>query len=276
MGLPGKPVDDGQTLQYLLGRDDIEVVGITTSFGNGTIDEVHPATEQLLRDLGRTDIPLFKGAGERGQPPTDAARFLAETAAKYPGEMTLLAIGPVGNLRGAAELDPSFYAQIKQIAVMGGYLEPLPMAGWEDVPERNLAGDPEGSYGLLHAACPVMLINAHICLQAPFGLSQLAPIEETDPKAHGILRAYLLACETPHMAPQDYLWDLLPAVYISYPDLFDENWVGIRSTVADLETGTLVVGSKEEGAPVNMPTAIRDVDRFYDILYEAWAKAPLR
>ena len=163
MGLPGKPVDDGQTLQYLLGRDDIELMGITTSFGNGTIDEVHPATEQLLRDLGRPDIPLFKGAGERGQPPTDAARFLAEMAATHPGEITLLAIGPVGNLRGAAELDPGFYAKIKQIAVMGGYIQPLPIAGWEDVPERNLAGDPEGAYGMFHAACPVTLMNAHVC-----------------------------------------------------------------------------------------------------------------
>ncbi len=65
MELPCKPVDDGQTLLYLLGRSDIELMGVTTTFGNGTIDEVYAATEELLHDLGREDILLLKGEGER-------------------------------------------------------------------------------------------------------------------------------------------------------------------------------------------------------------------
>jgi len=109
MGLPRKEIDDGLTLLSLLGRPDVELLGLTTTFGNGAIDEVHPATEKLPRDVGRADIPLRKGEGERGQPPTDAARFLAETAASRPGEITLLATGPLGNLRAAAELDPAFF-----------------------------------------------------------------------------------------------------------------------------------------------------------------------
>lgn len=283
MGLPGKPVDDGQTLLYVLGRSDIELMGVTTTFGNGTIDEVYAATEELLHDLGREDIPLLKGEGKRGQPPTDAARFLAETAASHPGEITLLAIGPLGNLRAASELDPDFFRNLKGIVIMGGYLHPLPIPGWEDVPELNLASDPEAAFVVLNAplrqtqdaACPVTLMNAHICLQAPFGLPELAPIEQFDPKAYGILRDYLLTCESPHLAPRDYLWDLLPAVYISYPELFDNNPVWIGSTVADLETGTTVIGDDGDGAPINMPTRILDVDRFYAILYDAWGRVSL-
>ncbi len=283
MGLPGKPVDDGQTLLYLLGRSDIELLGVTTTFGNGTIDEVYAATEVFLHDLGREDIPLLKGEGKRGQPPTDAARFLAETAASHPGEITLLAIGPLGNLRAASELDPDFFHNLRGIVIMGGYLHPLPIPGWEDVPELNLASDPEAACVVLNAplrrtqdaACPVTLMNAHICLQAPFGLPELAPIEKSDPKAYCILRDYLLTCETPHLAPRDYLWDLLPAVYISYPDLFDDNPVRVRSTVADLETGTIDIGDDEDGALINMPTRILDVDRFYAILYDAWGQVSL-
>jgi hypothetical protein len=45
--------------------------------------------------------------------------------------------------------------------------------------------------------------------------------------------------------------------------------------VTDLETGTLVIGQEGLGAPINMPTRILDVNRFYTILYEAWSKAPL-
>ena len=71
------------------------------------------------------------------------------------------------------------------------------------------------------------------------------------------------------------MWDLLPAVYISYPELFDNNPVWVRSTTGDLETGTIVTGDEVDGALINMPTRILDVDRFYAILYDAWAQAPL-
>jgi len=281
MGVPGKPIDDGQTLLYLLGRPDIDVLGVTTTFGNGTIDQVYPATERLLRAAGRSDIPLWRGAGRRGQAPTEAARFLAETAAAHAGEITLLAIGPLGNLRAAAQLDPNFFHNLKQIVCMGGYLHPLEIPGWEDVGELNLASDPEAASIVINAPLrrgpesggPLTLMNAHVCLQAPFGLPELAPIERYGPEVYRMWRDYLLSWGAGNGASSEYLWDLLPAVYISAPKLFDANPVWIRSTVKDLETGTLVIDNKGEGARVNMPTRILNVDRFYAILYEAWARA---
>ncbi len=273
-GVPGKPIDDGQTLLYLLGRPDIELLGVTTTFGNSTIDDVHPATERLLREAGRDDIPLQRGAAQRGQTGTAAARFLAETVAARPREISLLVLGPPGNLRAAAQIDPAFFSNLKQIAVMGGYLHPLELPGWEHVGEVNLSGDPEAAYDLLHAACPVTVMNAHICFAAPFGLAELAPIEAYDPRAFRIQRDYLLACEANHLLARDFLWDLLPAIYLSYPYLFDNAATWIKSTVADLETGMLVPGKPGQGALVNMPGRILDVERFYDILYAAWAAAP--
>jgi inosine-uridine nucleoside N-ribohydrolase len=276
MGVPGRPIDDGQTLLYLFGRPDIELVGITTSFGNGPIDEVHGATEKLLRDLGREGIPLVQGEGERGQAPTAAASFLAETAAASPGEISLLALGPVGNLYAASKLDPAFWDNLKQIVVMGGYLHALPGSNWENVPELNLSSNPEAASALLNASCLVTLMNAHVCLDAPFGLPELERLEQW--RGSSIYRSlydWLLQCEIGPGQPGDYLWDLLPAVYISHPELFDEHPVWIRSTVPDMETGTLLPGQEGDGALINMPTRIQDVDRFYAILYEAWSQVPV-
>lgn len=67
-----------------------------------------------------------------------------------------------------------------------------------------------------------------------------------------------------------YLWDLLPAVYISHPELFDEKLVVVRSTVSDLETGTLVIADDREGARINMPARILDVGQFMAVLFAAW------
>jgi purine nucleosidase len=277
MGLPFKEIDDGLTLLYLLGRPDVEILGVTTTFGNGTIDEVYPQTERLLRDVGHPDIPVYEGEGQRGQPPTEAARFLAETASRHPGEVTLLATGPLGNLRAAAELDPAFFHHVKQIACMGGYIQPLRI-GWRDVSELNLSKDPEAASAVLNARCPVTLMNAQACLQAAFGLCDLLRIRHWGRYTRRTVRNWLLTCAIYCGVPLFYLWDLLPAIHISHPELFDPNPVQVHSTVADLETGTLVFSAgedKEEGACINMPTHILDLEQFRAILFKAWRRVPL-
>ncbi len=269
MGISYREVDDGLTLLYLLGCPDIEVVGITTTFGNGTIDEVHPVTEALLEDVGREDIPLYRGAGEADQAPTPAAHFLAETVAAHPGEISVLAIGPVGNLRGAAQVNADFFKQVKEIALMGGYLRPL-RVGKREVDELNLASDPRAAFDVLHAPCPVTVMNAHTCLQAPFQEEHLSKLSHWRAETLQILRQWLEAMEAACGLSVFYLWDLLPAVYFSHPELFDENPVCITSTVEDLQTGTLVIGEQGEGSRVNMPSTIVDRERFMQVLFQAW------
>ena len=268
MGQPYREVDDGLTLLYLLGRSDIELMGITTTFGNGPIEQVHPLTEQLLRDIRREDIPLFKGEGQRGQPPTEAARFLAETAAAHPGEITLLATGPLGNLRAAAELDHNFFGNLKHIRIMGGYLHPLRI-GWRSVAELNLACEPEAAHAVLNAPCPVTLMNAHTCLQGSFTWLDLRRIRHWGPKTHRVLRQWLLTLAIGKGLPRFYLWDLLPAVHISHPEMFENNPVWVRSTVQDLETGSIILADEGEGARINMPTRILAPHPFKEILFEA-------
>lgn len=272
MPLPGMPVDDGQTLLYLLGRPDLELLGVTTTFGNGSIDQVWEATTRLLRGLGRGDIPLVRGAGSSGEGPTAAARFLAETAAAFPGEVSLLVLGPHANLRGAASLDPGFYANLRQVACMGGYLRPLPGPSWSAVHELNLSADPEGAWMTLNAPCPVTLMNAQVCLDAPFHLDELAPLAAFDQRLYRVLADFVQHGIALGRVPADYLWDLLPAVALTHPELFSDERVWLRSTVADLAEGRLVLGAAGAGAQITMPERIRDVARFYQILYEAWSR----
>jgi len=271
MGQPYQEVDDGLTLLYLLGRPDIDLLGITTTFGNGPIDRVYPLTQQLLRDLGREDIPLFKGEGERGQAPTEAAHFLAESVDRYPGEINLLAIGPLGNLRAASTLNSDFLGNLKQVAIMGGYLHDLRL-GWRRSGEINLSRDPEASFAVLNAGSPVTLMNAHICLQAAFTWADLHRVRNWGPETRRLLRQWLLALAARRGIPRFYLWDLLPALYIEFPELFDENPIWIRSAVKDLETGSIILGDESSGAQVNMPSSIVDPVKFKRILFEAWSR----
>ncbi len=274
LGLPWKEIDDGLTLLYLLGRPDIQLLGVTTTFGNGNIGEVQKQTEQLLRDQGRGDIPVVEGAGARGQGPTAAARFMTDTAAAAPGTVTLLATGPLGNLRAAAQLDPGFFRNLRQIICMGGYLYPLRL-GWRDLPELNLSADPEAAYSVLHAHCPVTLMNAQVCLQATFGWRDVRQAGFWNRDMRRMVRRWLLGFGLHVGVPVFYLWDLVPAVYVSHPELFEENPVKVHSTATDLETGKLVLTGNGAGAWVNMPKHILDAERFKALLFEAWQRQAL-
>jgi inosine-uridine nucleoside N-ribohydrolase len=278
MGLPGQEIDDGLTLYYLLGRPDVELVGVTTTFGNGRIDRIYPQTERMLRALQRTDIPVWRGAGQRHStrgadaPDNKAAQFLTETAAAFPGEITLLATGPLGNIQAAVELDPAFLSHLKQIVCMGGYLGPLRI-GWRNLRELNFSYDPEASHAVLSQTdCPIVLMNGHVCLQAAFDRHDLARMSGWKYDVHRVTRNWLWFFGLVFGVPRFYLWDLLPAVYISHPELFDTNVVWVRSTVADLESGSLVTGDEGTGVPIQMPTQILDPDRFKETLFEAWSR----
>jgi purine nucleosidase len=269
LGLPTKEIDDGLALFYLLGSPEIELLGVTTTFGNGSIDQVYSQTQKLTASLGREELTVKKGAGARGEGSTAASRFLVEMASAYPGEVVLLATGPLGNLRAAQEIDPAFVSKLKAIACMGGYLGPVTI-GRRQVSELNLSADPEAAFQVLNARCPVTLMTAQICLQAPFAWRDLPKLKFWSRKTRSYVRNWLLLhgifCGIGHF----YLWDLLPAVFISYPELFNHNPVFLRSSVEDLETGTLIPETSSTGGGINMPALILDPDRFRDILFKSW------
>ena len=274
-GVSGKPIDDGQTIIYLLGRDDIEILGITTTFGNSTIDDVYPATCWLMEQLGRTDIPVLKGASDYTTGETEASGFLAEKAAEYPGEINLVAIGTMANLKTTWTMNPDFFGNLKQILTMGGYLHRLPYKGWAHVGEVNFSGAGEAAWQVFRADCPVVIMNAHICFAMPFGQKELDPIALHDRRQFLIMKELLLASAEHLEDAQDYLWDLLPALYISYPELFNERIVMIDSTPEEIEEGYLREGYLREGktgAEVIMPDHVVDIDRCYRIMYAAWGK----
>lgn len=270
-GLPKLPIDDGQTIIYLLGRSDIEIIGITTTFGNSGIDDVYPATCELIEKLGRADIPVLRGAADYKTGKTEASEFLIRMAAEHKGEINLIAIGTMANLKTASDFDPEFFKNLCQITTMGGYFHQLPYKGWCDVKEVNFSGDGEAAWRVFRAECPLVIMSAHICFALPFGIRELAPFADWNLEHYFTMLDLLLESSEFLEDAQDYLWDLLPAVYLSYPELFPERRVKISSSPQEIETGILSTGT--DGAEVNVPEYIEDVQKCYAIIYEAWNKA---
>lgn len=140
-------IDDSIAIMLALASPELEVMGITTVSGN---IEVHSATEntfQTLMLMDRPDIPVYKGAevplsrpfhdatdthgldglGETFLPKTGlkaqnghAVDFILESIRNNPGEITLIALGPLTNIALALRRDVQTMSKVKEFIVMGG------------------------------------------------------------------------------------------------------------------------------------------------------------
>ncbi len=274
LGIWNKDIDDGLTLLFLLGRKDVDLLGVTTTFGNSTIEEVDHKTRDLVAKLGQDQIPVSRGAGYRGQSGMPAAELLVHAADQHPGELVILATGPLGNLRAAHEIDSDFFDKVKQIACMGGYLGPVRM-GRRDVKELNLSADPEASLLVLNAPCSVVLMSAQICFQAPFFWRDLARLRFWSLGFRWNFVRWLTLHAVFTGLNHFYLWDLVPAVYLTCPEIFSGPSVRLESTVEDLENGDLILGEGLQDNQIFLPDRILDYEKFQQHLIESWRRVKI-
>lgn len=142
-------IDDAVALMLALRSPDVRVEAITTVCGNVALDKVIRNVFTILDTLG-ADVPVYAGTtrplvaswtsetvhGEDGlgnyteRPPTQrqvetehAANALIRLANTYPGELTLVVLGPHTNIALATRLDPTFPSKIKDMVFMGGTIE---------------------------------------------------------------------------------------------------------------------------------------------------------
>ncbi|MBB6445606.1 nucleoside hydrolase [Bacillus benzoevorans] len=281
MGLPFKDVDDGLTLMYLIGNRNIDLLGVTTTFGNSHIEDVFQATTKLVNDLSIGDIPLKKGAGKGSDRKSEAAAFLVQMVNQYPNEITILATGSLTNLYGAYELDPEFYQKIKEIVLMGGLTKPLIING-RNLDELNFSVDSEASCNVLHSGAKITTMTGHICLQAEFRRKEYERLmENKDIASYAYIKEQSYAWYENFkelFATEGFFnWDIVSGVYITHPELFADSYQSIISSERDLQKGFLrIEGEHENGSIINIPTEIKDTDLFNEIIFEAWKKVKIK
>ena len=262
-------VDDGLVLSYLLNKPEADLLGVTTTFGNRTYK--HKYTVNMLEQLEITDLPLFEGKRQPSDGTTDAAKFIAEQVGKYPGEVVIIAAGPVGNIAAAAKLDPDFYQNVKEIVIMGGYTEDLSLGSLE-IDELNLSVDYKATYEVLHSGAKVTIMTGQACLDAPFYYNDLRKLENY-PMNWKFFMFFWTCIQTVGLGNEYFvLWDLLPTVYVFHPEYFKENLVYVGATYDDLKEGMLKITDDESAPLVNLPEGIIDTDRFFEDLFVQWNK----
>lgn len=181
-------IDDAMAIFFALASPEIEVVGLTTIFGNAHTDVTTRNALSLLEIAERSDIPVavgeskpvaseFRGPaafvhGEDGQgnvalptPRTQpieksACDFIVDTVMNSPGEITLVPVGPLTNVAVALETEPRLGEALGGIVLMGG--NAFVPGNATPVAEANIVNDPEAADTVFGAACPVTMCGLDV------------------------------------------------------------------------------------------------------------------
>jgi inosine-uridine nucleoside N-ribohydrolase len=187
-------VDDALALAVLLATPHVEIAGIGTVSGNTSAGQAATNTLNLLALAGRGDVPVAVGehhplagafdggaaevhgdngiggvdlpAAAHGPIDARAADLLVELARARPGELHVLATGPLTNLARALITEPRLPDLVAGVTAMGGAVRvPGNITGHA---EANIANDPEAAAAVLAAPWPVTLVPLDVTMRNTF------------------------------------------------------------------------------------------------------------
>ncbi|MDH3442178.1 MAG: nucleoside hydrolase [Gammaproteobacteria bacterium] len=185
------PWDDSMALMLALQSPEFEILGVTTVAGNESLERATSDVLRMLEIAGQLEIPVYVGADMplvheksdfavrsygkwySNEPPPEppggfasktaedgsAVSFIVDTVMSRPGEVTLVAIGPLTNIAQAIRAEPAFASNVKQLVIMGGAIASLPDGAGNITPnaEFNFWVDPEAAYVTLRSEIPIEL-----------------------------------------------------------------------------------------------------------------------
>jgi inosine-uridine nucleoside N-ribohydrolase len=290
-------VDDALALIMAIQHGDFEIVGITTVFGNASLDQ---GTKNALRivELSGKNIPVYRGAAKpltaALRPPPDfvhgkdglgntaqpepslkcqdkpAAQFLAEVARAHPGEITILAIGRLTNLAQAVKADATFPRNIGEVVVMGGALH-VP-GNVSPCAEANVSGDPHAADLVFAAPWKVTIIGLDVTTKVRLNEAILSRVKQENKRfgafAYAITRFYeQFHRDQEHVPDGFYVHDPSAVVYLVAPEIFKVERGPVRVVVEGIATGQTIMATYDyhrelapwKGLPV--VTAAVEVDR---------------
>lgn len=185
-------IDDAMAIFLALRSPKVEVIGLTTIYGNVYTTLATRNALHLLEVAGRTDIPVAEGShvtitkgtklriadfvhgadglgNQNFDPPKgkpveqSAAAFLVEQAKLHPGKVTVVALGPLTNIALAIELDPEFCKNIGQIVLLGGAFSVN--GNVNPAAEANIFGDPDAADIVFTCGADILAVGINVTHQ---------------------------------------------------------------------------------------------------------------
>ena len=214
-------IDDTAAILLALASPELEVVAVTTIYGNASVETCTANARRVLAAAGRSGIQVFMGAGKPllrpanegwashihggdglggiagpqgvefresgndGMEGRHAALAIAEAVMAAPGELTILALGRMTNVALALSLEPRLAESVAEIVVMGGAVTvPGNVSG---VATANLYEDPEAAAIVYRSGASITQVGLDVCNRVTVSPAQLEAIAEAGSPAAQLL-----------------------------------------------------------------------------------------
>jgi len=288
--------DDAIALLLALASPELELLGVTTTYGNQTLEKTTANALRVLELVGRTDVRLAAGAdaplerglvvaahvhGESGlDGPTlpapmatpssmDAVSFIAELVRSAPRPVTLVSTGPLTNV--ARYLDEHGTEGIERIVLMGGAIAE---GNFTPAAEFNIWCDPEAAARVLSSGVDVTMIGLDVTHKAVLG-----PEIEERLRATGPIGAFVAELNVffSRYHAQTYGWngapihDAVAVAHVIRPGLVETKHRNVEIELeSELCRGRTVVDlwNRTERAPNAHVGVDLDPEAFFDLLVE--------
>lgn len=262
-------IDDAMAILFALRSPALDVLGITTVFGNADTD-VGTANALRLVELAGRDVPVARGAehpwvgpkapapdfvhgadglGNINAPPPagkaigmSAAEFIVATARKYPGEVTLIAVGRLTNLALALALEPRLPTLVKEVVLMGGSASAR--GNVTPVAEANVWGDPHAADIVFAAPWGVTMVGLDVTTRVLMRDELLLRMAGKDERVGGFLyrisRFYRRFHESTGVTGGFYVHDPSAVAYVIDPSLFSTEKARVRVVTEGIAVGQTI------------------------------------
>ncbi|UCG86567.1 MAG: nucleoside hydrolase [Gemmatimonadota bacterium] len=206
---------------------------------------------------GREEVrPPDSRFAQKAVEPLSATEFLIRTVRDNPGEVVVIAIGPLTNIALAVSLDPEMARLARRLVVMGG--------GIGTRPEFNFWMDPEAARMVLRAPWPEIVVTPlNICRQAPFTR------EVAEAAARGgspIARYFADTFIADHWAPvTSLMYDQIAVLSLLEPSVVqrsDTLWLDV-----EIDHGASYGATLYWDGSLEPPPGVRQVEVLFDLDY---------
>lgn len=272
-------VDDTMAIFFALSSPELEVIGLTTIFGNVDTRLATKNALRLLEIAGRSDIPVAAGADDPLTAPFEggvpyvhgadgqgnlflpdpassaidlrAAQFIIEQLRAQPGEITLVPVGPLTNIALALRLEPRITEWVDEVVLMGG--NALVAGNASPAAEANIRNDPEAADLVFGADWQVTMVGLDVTLKV-----HMTPADIAGYAAHGnplsqhiskILPHYRNYFEANYDAKGIFVHDSSAIAYLIDPTLFTVRRFPLRVGTQGLGRGKTWVAQGQRLPP---------------------------
>ena len=277
----GTDVDDLWTLAIAVGLNDVDLNAVTVTYGDVGLRA--RLASLALAGMG-VSIPVARGVGDpmsgkevmwagfegvgvsgldnADSGTDDAVDLLCALTAADPGNVDVVAIGPLTNIASAIKRDSSFVSNVRQLTIMGGEFN-------REWPEHNVSSDVVASRIVFESGIPLTVMPLDQTLRVMLTEEDLLPITESHPIG-GLLAdqadrfwSWLQACIPKAPRQKSPAHDPCALLTVVEPELFE--FTPMSMTVDDQGRTS---GKPDARSPINVVTGL-DVDRVHEAILAA-------